>query len=123
MHFVGNGPAGARAIAEVTGGTMTGDRVNGSVKGNAAADWSLTDANGVVTIDVRVVIETDDGALIYVTYGGRADWAEGPGTKPIYIAPRFETSDERYAWLNTVQAVGKGQAGRGTVSYEVAEVR
>ena len=39
------------------------------------------------------------------------------------MAPKFETSDERYAWLNAVQAVGKGQLGRGTVSYEIAEVR
>ena len=39
----------------------------------------------------EVVIETDDGALIYVTYGGRAEWSSGPGSNPIYIAPRFET--------------------------------
>ena len=121
--MVGNGPAGARTIAEVTGGTMTGERLSGSVKGNAAADWMLTDANGVATLDVRVVVETDDCAVIYITYGGRAEWSEGPGTKPIYIAPLFETSDERYAWLNSVQAVGKGQLGRGTVTYEIAEVR
>ena len=74
-------------------------------------------------LDVRVVVETDDGALIYITYEGRADWSEGPGTKPIYMAPKFETSDERYTWLNAVQAVGKGQLGAGTVSYEIAEVR
>ena len=54
---------------------------------------------------------------------GRADWSEGPGTKPIYMAPKFETSDERYTWLNAVQAVGKGQLGAGTVSSEIAEVR
>lgn len=123
VHVIGAGPAGMRTVADVSGGTVAGDRVNGSVKGSNAADWMLTDANGVATLDVRVVIETDDGALIYVTYGGRAEWSAGPGSNPIYIAPRFETSDERYAWLNTVQAVGKGQLGRGTVTYEIAEVR
>ena len=123
LHMIGAGPAGARTIAEVTGGRMTGDRISGAVKGNAAADWMLTSSAGVATLDVRVVVETDDGALIYVTYEGRADWAEGPGTKPIYIAPKFETSDERYAWLNAVQAVGKGQLGAGTVTYKIAEVR
>ncbi len=123
MHMIGAGPAGARTVAEVTGGTVSGERLNGTVKGNAAADWMLTSGDGIATLDVRVVVETDDGALIYVTYEGRADWSEGPGTKPIYIAPRFETSDERYAWLNSIQAVGKGQLGRGTVSYEIAEVR
>ena len=68
-------------------------------------------------------VETDDGALIYITYEGRADWSEGPGTKSIFMAPKFETSDERYTWLNAVQAVGKGQLGAGAVSYEIAEVR
>ena len=67
--------------------------------------------------------EPDAGALIYITYEGRADWSEGPGTKSIFMAPKFETSDERYTWLNAVQAVGKGQLGAGTVSYEIAEVR
>ena len=123
LHLIGDGPAGARTVAEVSGGTMRGDRLNGSVKGSAAADWMLTSRAGVAPLDVRVVVETDDGALIYVTYEGRADWSEGPGTQPIYIAPKFETSDERYAWLNAVQAVGKGQLGRGTVTYEIAEVR
>ena len=123
VHLIGDSPAGSRTIAEVSGGTMTGDRVNGSVKGNAAADWMVTSTDGVATLDVRVVVETDDGALIYVTYEGRADWAEGLGSKPIYIAPKFETSDERYAWLNAVQAVGKGELGAGTVTYEIAEVR
>ena len=28
----------------------------------------------------------------------------------------LETSDERYTWLNAVQAVGKGQLGAGTVA-------
>lgn len=123
LHLIGDGPAGARTVAEVSGGTMIGDRLNGSVKGTAAADWMLTSKDGVATLDVRVVVETDDGALLYITYEGRADWSEGPGTKPIYIAPKFETSDERYGWLNAVQAVGKGQLGRGTVTYEIAEVR
>jgi len=123
MHMVGAGPAGARTVAEVSGGTVTGERLVGTVKGNAAADWMLTSSAGIATLDVRVVVETDDGALIYITYEGRADWSDGPGTKPIYMAPKFETSDDRYAWLNAVQAVGKGQLGRGTVTYEIAEVR
>ena len=39
------------------------------------------------------------------------------------MVPKFETSDERYSWLNAVQAVGKGHPGAGTVTYEIAEVR
>ena len=65
-------PAPAR-IAEVSGGSVIGERLNGTVKGNAAADWMRTSKDGIASLDVRVVVETDDGALIYITYEGRAD--------------------------------------------------
>ena len=45
--------------------------------------------------------ETDDGAYIYVEYGGRADMATGL----IVTAPTFQTGDERYAWLNRIWRV------------------
>ena len=44
-----------------------------------------------------------------------------------YVAPAFETGDPRYAWLNAVQAAGKGKltlnAGGGQVDYELCELR
>ena len=52
---------------------MIGERLNGTGKGNAAADWMRTGEVGIASLDVRVVVETDDGALIYITYEGRAD--------------------------------------------------
>lgn len=54
--------------------------------------------DGTGTVDVRVLVETADGALVFVQYQGRVDLSAGMGA-PIYIAPRFETSDPRYAWL------------------------
>jgi hypothetical protein len=65
------------------------------------------------------VIETDDGAIVYVTYHGRADRTRG--TYP--IAPTFETSGDRYMWLNAVQAVGKGVLVDGRIVHEIYEVR
>ena len=70
-------------------------------------------------LDVRQVIETDDGAIIYVTYRGRCDRSRGTYT----VAPTFETSDERYSWLNAVQAIGKGGYVDGRMTYEMFEVR
>ena len=60
-------------IAEVSGGSVIGEGLNGTVKGNAAADWMRTSKDGIASLDVQVVVETDDGALIYITYEGRAD--------------------------------------------------
>ena len=42
---------------------------------------------------------------------------------PIYIAPKFETGDDRGRGLNRVQAVGKGFVGGTTLTYELCEVR
>ena len=42
----------------------------------------------------------------------------------IYVAPRFATGDERYAWLNRIQAVGKGILNQDlSLDYEWYEVR
>jgi hypothetical protein len=120
--LVGQGPAGFRVVAEARSAVIEGERLRGTMRGAAAADW-LTLVDGIATIDVRMTIETHDGALVLVTYTGRSDFREGPGAHPIYSAPRFETGDERYAWLNLVQAVAKGSFEDGHVRYEVAEVR
>jgi len=38
-QMIGDGPAGFRVIAEVGSGTVSGDRVNGTLAGRAMADW------------------------------------------------------------------------------------
>ena len=58
-------------------------------------------------------------------YQGKLDLSRGmqfPMTA--YVAPRFETGDARYAWLNRIQAVGKGTLNEDlSVDYEWYEVR
>jgi hypothetical protein len=42
----------------------------------------------------------------------------------VYSAPRFETGDPRYAWLNTIQAVMKGRVDLPRqITYRMYEVR
>ena len=118
-------PAGTRVIAECTSWDVEGERLNGHMRGTAAADWMTVDAAMIGTIDARGLLETDDGALIYTWYHGRLDLSKGPGASPAYSAPLYETGDERYAWLNAVQAVAKGELssdGKQLV-YEICEVR
>ena len=83
----------------------------------------MTIVGTVGTLDVRICFETEDGAVIFAEYCGRTDVSRGPGASPIYVAPRFETGDPRYAWLNVVQAVGKGTLDGSHLSYEWYEVR
>jgi len=121
--FVGEGPAGLRVVGEVESATATGERLRASLAGPAAADWLVIHGT-VGTIDVRATMRTDDGALVYAQYHGRMDVSGGVGTAPVFVAPRFETGDERYAWLNTVQAIGKGTFADLThLHYEWYEAR
>jgi hypothetical protein len=76
--------------------------------------------DGTETLDVRATVVTDDGALIHVRYSGRS--ARTPENPYNYVAPIFKTSDPRYAWLNTIQAVGKGLRVEDRVIYEFYEV-
>jgi hypothetical protein len=115
---IGDGPAGNRMIFEVESVRVTGERISGKMVGQAAADWLVVHGS-VGTLDVRATLETDDGALVYAHYQGRALLDTGR----IYVAPMFETSDERYDWLNAVQAVGKGTLEGNRLRYEWYEVR
>jgi hypothetical protein len=118
-------PAGMRIIVEVEDFVVEGERLRAHQRGKAAADWLAVNAAMIGTIDVRALLETDDGALIYTWYHGRLDLSRGTGASPAYSAPLYETGDERYAWLNTVQAIAKGivsDDGKQLV-YEICEVR
>ena len=132
MRVIGQTPAGLRRIAPVTGGTFTGDRLNGTVL--PGADWVINRPDGVMVIDVRLVLKTDDDALIYLTYQGRflaepaamARFAKGalldPSDYSLAITVRFECGDDRYAWLNNVVAVGTGEQTATGPIYSIFEV-
>ena len=115
-------PAGGRYIFEVGSLVVDGERVRATLKGRAAADWLVVGPDGTGTLDGRALLETNDGALVYAQYNGRVDLAAGAGA-PVYATPRFETGDDRYRWLNKIQAVGKGAFDGTTLVYELFELR
>lgn len=113
------GPNGTRVIVGITGGTVTGPKVNGKVE-HLGADWLTMRADGTAQLDVRALITTDDGASIHVSYKGILK--QGESGARITTAPLFETGDERYAWLNSIQAVAVGTTGENSVTYEIYAV-
>lgn len=116
------GPAGTRIVVEVLEGRVEGERIKGTLEG-PGGDWFVVGPDGTGTLDVRAQIRTDDGALVYAHYLGRTDGREAVKGAPMYVAPTFETGDERYAWLNRIQAVGKGIISGESLTYEWYEVR
>jgi hypothetical protein len=119
--IIANGPLGTRVIVGVTGGVIKGERINGSVVPLLGGDFALMRPDGTLRLDVRLVLTTDDGATIYLTYNGVGTQDEGGLT--IKTAPTFECGDERYAWLNNIQAIGVGNSNMvSTLNYEVYEL-
>lgn len=133
MVVIGKSPTGLRRIAPVTGGRFEGALLNGTVL-PGGADWVVNRPDGVMVLDVRLTLKTDDGALIYLTYQGRflaepdamARFAKGalldPADYSLAIIARFECGDERYSWLNNVVAVGTGEQTATGPIYSIFEV-
>jgi len=116
-------PSGTRAIVEITSAEYDGDRLRAKLVGAAAADWLVVAPDGTGLMDVRLAVETHDGATVYLAYGGRIDVSGGVEGATVYSTPRFETGDERYQWLNRIQAVAKGVISGGVLNYEIYELR
>ena len=123
---LGKTPAGRRLMVTILDAVWEGERLRARKKPDTvAADWMIIAPDGTGMIDIRLTLETEDGALIYVDYRGRRDITEVDQghDAPVYITPCFETSDPRYTWLNKVQAIGKGTVVGESRIYEIFEMR
>ncbi len=119
---VGDGPRGNRLVADVLSVDLQGERISAQLAVNDAADWlTLSDGGKLGALDVRATLKTDDGAYIYVEYGGRMDME----TNLLATAPTFQTGSPDYAWLNRIQAVAAGTVNMetGVLVYEIHEAR
>jgi hypothetical protein len=136
---IGASPFGDQRLGYITGGRFFGPRINGIVLpggGNWSRGGRLGDAASAGTFDARAVWQTDDGALIYLSYTGRsiipddvratfADPAAPDADSSRYylrIAPVFETASEQYGWLNGLLAVGVGERTDFGVRHVIHEI-
>src|SRR5438445_5551759 len=104
-------PHGTRIIAPISSGTFEGPRLRGKVLAGGA-DWTTLRSDGVLELDLRITLETDDGALVHMTFFGMRDDVAGRGY--FRTTPRFETAAPRYAFLNRVITVGAGRIQDGS---------
>jgi Protein of unknown function (DUF3237) len=133
MQAVGATPGGNRRIGLVSGGTFKGERLRGTVL-PGGADWIVVRADDVTTLDVRLVLETEDKALIGMTYRGlrhgpaavmeRLNRGDNVDPSEYYFrtAVMFETASAKYGWLNRIFAVGTGRRPPEGPVYELFEV-
>lgn len=133
-EVVGPLPEGARATFYIDGGTVRGQHLNGRMQASGA-DWFLLRRDGVGQLDVRGAMESDDGALIYVSYPGLGDLGEDgydrfmrgelPKRLKLRTTPVLRTAHPDYQWLHRLLCVGVGEADleKLEVSYDVYAVR
>jgi hypothetical protein len=94
--------------------------------------------NKIRVIDARVVLRTEEGALIHMSYGAgpRSHELEGalrdassrhlidPSRYYFRTTPLFETGAAKYAWINSIVAIGSGRLIEGGgVAYDVFELQ
>ena len=133
MQPVGATPNGDRRVGLVAGGRFEGAKLKGIVL-PGGADWIIGRPDGSTTLDVRIVLQSDDGAAIGMTYRGMrhgpADVMErvnkgelvDPAAYYFRTAVAFETAAPRYDWLNRIIAVGTGSRPPEGPVYEIFEV-
>ena len=133
IHVAGGPDGMERRVGDIAGGTFSGDRLSGDVL-PGGTDWQIARADGAVTIDARVVLRTEDDALIAMDYVGirhgpseiMARIAKGEAVDPasyyFRMTPRFSTSAPRYEWLNRILATGIGHRLAGGPVYSIFEL-
>jgi hypothetical protein len=133
IQIVGATPGAFRRIGIVSGGNFTGSRLSGQVI-DGGNDWQTVQTDGTTTLDVRLLLRTDDGELITMTYRGirhgatqvlqRVDGGETVDPAEYYfrISPQFETASTRLAWLNRALSIGIGYRRSEGAVYSIFEV-
>lgn len=132
-YNLGKTPTADRRIAALPGGYFEGERLRGTIL-PSGSDWQVVRSDGAWVIDVRTLLETDDGALIGLRYQGLRHGApevlaalgRGDAVSPLAyymrITTSFETSSEKYDWLNRVVGVAHGHRLPNGAIYNVFEI-
>jgi len=133
-QIIGPVPEGIRANWYITGGEVSGPKLRGRLRAEGADFFTLR-PDGIAVVDVRTVIETHDGALIYVFYEGIGDLGidgydnllrgELPPSLPLTTSPHMRCAHPDYQWVQRLHCVGVGAVDlrKFTVAYDVHAVR
>jgi hypothetical protein len=130
---IGAVPHGTRVTVPITEGQFDGPRLRGRVL-PGGGDSTLLRGDGVLELDLRLTLQTDDGALIQMTsFGlrhgppeviaalGRGERVD-PATYYFRTTIRFETADPRYTFLNRLLAVSTADRRAEGPIYTIDEI-
>ena len=133
VQVVGATPGAYRRIGVVPGGSFEGERLSGEVL-DGGSDWQTVRDDGATTLNVRLVLKTNDDALICMSYEGvrhgspevleKIEKGEvvDPASYYFRTNPLFETAATKYGWINRIVAVGIGHRRADGPIYSIFEV-
>jgi len=126
-------PVGVRMTFITTGGIIDGPKLQGEIL-PGGGDWLIVGNDGVGRVDVRATLRSHDGVLIHYEARGiikvpadglqRLAAGEVLAFDETYVrtTPKFETADERYAWLSDLVAVGYNVLSPNHIDYRIFQV-
>ena len=126
-------PLGLRYTLILKQGRFEGPKLRGEVL-PGGGDWITFGTDGIGRLDARATLRTDDGALIHLDVHGvsrvpedaqsRLEAGEKIPFAESYIraTPKFETSDDRYTWINEAVSVGYNEFSPGHIDYRIYKV-
>ncbi len=120
IHDVGNTQFGKRRQLDVSGGTITGDKLKGTVL-TGGLDYELTLSTGAMELEEVLIWKTSDNVTIFTRVCGVA----AAGDALVRIVPDIEAPTAgSYAWLNTTKLVGTRtvDAAGKTITLDVYDV-
>ena len=133
VQEIGAASHGRRTTFPVTGGIFEGERLRGKVL-PGGDDWVTQRADGVMELDLRVTLETDDGALVHMaSFGfrhgppevlaalGRGE-AVDPAAYYFRTTVRFDTAHPKYAFMNRLVAASTGDRRASGPIYTIDEI-
>jgi hypothetical protein len=102
-------------------GEFEGPNIRGRVIPLSGGDWGQVRADGVIDFDARYMLETHDGAVIYLQSRGyrwhppevaeKLNRRKPVDARQYYmrVAPKFEAPAGPYEWLNKYVFIGMGE--------------
>lgn len=120
IHDVGNTQFGKRRQLDVSGGTITGQKLSGTVL-TGGLDYELTLSTGAMEVEEILIWKTSDNTTIFTRICGVA----APGDGVVRIVPDIEApTSSSYAWLNNAALVGTRSldSAGNTITLDVYDV-
>ncbi len=133
-EHVGNGAGDVLDFTPITGGSVDGPRLRGTVV-PGGGDWSVRRGATMFELDARYLIRAEDGALVDIVNHGyyrtataeameRAEAGEDLDPSQVYFrtSPVFRTDAPQHRWLAETVFVGLARDEAGQVCIRFYEV-